>query len=735
MGTRGSGLPMEALQPGDPPSVGGYQLLGRLGAGGMGQVFLGVSPGGRKVAVKLIHSVHARDAQFRERFAREIEAAQRVGGFHTALVVDADPRADPPWMVTAYIEGPSLQEAVDLNGPLPPGTVRALGAGLAEGLGAIHACGLVHRDLKPGNVIMAADGPRIIDFGIARVIDASTGITTTGAVVGTVSYMSPEQIRGEVAGPASDVFSLGGVLGFAATGRPPFGADSAVSIMFRVVGQPPDLDAVPDGALREVIAACLAKTPGNRPVVRAVLAALSRPGPAGVALGSPAPAAHRAPAGAVPAAAGYRASTQPPASAPAATGPVREALPPRGTVPPAGAPPTGAARSRAGHARRSRRRTARLVAAVAVGAAAVAVILVVSLVSGGTPQAGARHGPSAAASAGSTATTRGRPNTGETGAGGTTLVRDLTLHHDPANVGLNDIRFSANGKLLADTGPDEHVYVWNLATGTLAHALTTPNSNIVIPEFSPDGMLLASSAGPTSDDVDLWDVATGQRITTLTNPTEPVGLNKLVFSPDGKLLAVGDGGHVCVWNLATDTRIADLTTPGTVINAMAFSPDGTLLATSTVTGSYSANPVQLWDVATSEPVATPLAGIQAVEYSGVQGVVFSPDGKLLAASGGGGNIYLWSVASGSLAGTIPRAGEGILPLTFSPDGRLLAAAVWGSTDRAYIWNAATGMRVYTFTDPGGYAVSDVAFSPDGKLLAFVDQVGEVYVKVTSQLVS
>ena len=226
---------MEVLQPGDPGSVGGYRLLGRLGAGGMGQVFLGVSPGGRKVAVKLIHPVHARDPQFRERFAREIEAAQRVGGFHTAPVVDADPHADPPWMVTAYIEGPSLQEAVGRGGPLPPGTVRAVGAGLAEGLAAIHARGLVHRDLKPGNVILAADGPRIIDFGIARALDATTGITAAGAVVGTFAYMSPEQFRGEVAGPASDVFSLGSVLAFAATGRPPFGGDSALSIMYRVV--------------------------------------------------------------------------------------------------------------------------------------------------------------------------------------------------------------------------------------------------------------------------------------------------------------------------------------------------------------------------------------------------------------------------------------------------------------------------------------------------------------------
>ncbi len=725
---------MEALQPGDPGSVGGYRLLGRLGAGGMGQVFLGESPGGRTVAVKLIHSVHARDAQFRERFAREIAAAQRVGGFHTAPVVDADPRADPPWMVTAYIDGPSLQEAVGRAGPLPAGTVRALGAALAEGLAAIHACGLVHRDLKPGNVILAADGPRIIDFGIARVIGASTGITMAGAVIGTIAYMSPEQIRGEVAGPASDVFSLGSVLTFAATGRPPFGADSTVSIMYRVVNQPPDLAGVADGALREVIAACLAKTPGGRPAVRAVMAALSRPGPAPAALGGPASALYRPPAGPVPAAVSYGGSTQPPASAPAATGPGREAIPPRGTVPPAGAPPSRVARSRAGRARRSRRRAAGLIAAAAVGAAAVAVTLVVSLVPGSTPQAGAGHRPGGAASTGSTATTRDRPGTSQTSAGGTTSVRDLTLHHDPADVGENDISFSANGSLLADTGPDGRAYVWDVATGMLAHALTTASGSVAIPAFSPDGTLLASSAGGTAfHDVDLWDVATGQLITTLINPPEPIGVDALAFSPDGKFLAVGDGGHVCVWDLATRTLTINLTTPGTLVDTMAFSPDDALLATSTITGGDGANPVQLWDVATGDLVATPLAGLQEVEKYDVHSLVFSPDGKLLTASGGGG-IYFWSVATRSVTATIPPPGDGTLPLVYSPDGRLLAAGDWGSSDRAYLWDAATRTRVYTFTDPGGYAVSDVAFSPDGKLLAFADQVGDVYVKVTSQLV-
>ena len=405
---------MEVLQPGDPGSVGGYRLLGRLGAGGMGQVFLAVSPGGRKVAVKLIHSVHARDPQFRERFAREIEAAQRVGGFHTAPVVDADPHADPPWMVTAYIEGPSLQEAVGRDGPLPPGAVRALGAGLAEGLAAIHGRGLVHRDLKPGNVIMAADGPRIIDFGIARTLDATTGITATGALVGTYAYMSPEQFRGEVAGPPSDVFSLGGVLGFAATGRPPFGSDSALSIMYRVINEPPDLAALADDQLRALITACLAKSSPDRPPVRAILAALSGPGPES--------AVPRAPVGAAPVAVGYEMPTKPPAPAPVATGPGPEALVPRGTVPPADAVPSATAQppravppvgvppkavpSRSGHAGQSRRRFSRLrrrllisVPSAAAVVAAVVAVLVATLGSPGGPSALAGRSPAAPAGA------------------------------------------------------------------------------------------------------------------------------------------------------------------------------------------------------------------------------------------------------------------------------------------------------------------------------------------------
>src|SRR5579862_9524530 len=315
---------MDPLKPGDPTVVGRYRLIGRLGEGGMGRVFLGVSPGGRQVAVKLIHSSHATDRQFRERFTREIEAARKVGGFHTASVVDADPTADPPWMVTAYIHGNSLQEAVRQRGPFSVDGVCALGAGLAEGLAAIHACGLVHRDLKPSNVILAEDGPRIIDFGIARATGASR-MTTAGMVVGTYSYMSPEQVRGEMAGPASDVFSLGCTLAFAATAQSPFGDDSIITVVYRITSEPPDLSHVPtERGLRQLLGECLAKNAGDRPSLNDILNRLTQAGPAVGFVPGPVP--------------GYVSTPQPPSFSP--PGPAVGSVPPAGRsdAGPVGAP-------------------------------------------------------------------------------------------------------------------------------------------------------------------------------------------------------------------------------------------------------------------------------------------------------------------------------------------------------------------------------------------------------------
>jgi eukaryotic-like serine/threonine-protein kinase len=220
------------LAGGDPRQVGRFTILGLLGEGGMGRVFLGRSPGGRAVAIKVIRAGLASDPAFRARFSREIAAARAVGGFYTAPVVDADTTGPQPWLAVAYVAGPSLLDAVAASGPLPPPAIRRLGLGLAEALQAIHAAGVVHRDLKPSNVLLAADGPRVIDFGIARAAESSS-LTRTGTIMGSAGFMAPEQITGAGVGPAADVFALGAVLTFAATGQGPFGEGPTAALAYR----------------------------------------------------------------------------------------------------------------------------------------------------------------------------------------------------------------------------------------------------------------------------------------------------------------------------------------------------------------------------------------------------------------------------------------------------------------------------------------------------------------------
>ncbi|MEU2154653.1 PQQ-binding-like beta-propeller repeat protein [Streptomyces sp. NPDC019396] len=255
---------MEQLTQHDPRRIGPFEVLGRLGAGGMGLVYLARSASGRRVAIKTVRTELAEDQLFRVRFTREVEAARAVSGFYTAAVVDADPRAAVPWLATAYVPAPSLEEIVNECGPLPAQAVRWLAAGIAEALQSIHGAGLVHRDMKPSNVLVVEDGPRVIDFGIASGV-SNTRLTMTNVAVGTPAYMSPEQARDSrsVTG-ASDVFSLGSTLVFAATGHAPFHGANPVETVFMLLREGPDLAGLPD-ELRPLIESCMGMDAGRRP--------------------------------------------------------------------------------------------------------------------------------------------------------------------------------------------------------------------------------------------------------------------------------------------------------------------------------------------------------------------------------------------------------------------------------------------------------------------------------------
>jgi serine/threonine protein kinase len=264
---------MTSQTPQEPQQIGGYRILRRLGEGGMGQVFLGTTQSGRQLAIKVIRPEYAEEAEFRRRFQHEIAAAVRVQSPYTAPVIDADPAAAQPWLATAYVQGPSLFEAVTKWGPMPRERLPELILGMARALQAIHGAGVIHRDLKPSNVLMSPEGPKVIDFGIARAF-GDTALTSTGLQLGSPQFMSPEQALGRPATPAVDVFALGAVTFFAATGRTPFGEGPGTSVLYRIAHGEPDMQWCPQ-ELRPVIAACLAKDPARRASLSAIIEAFA----------------------------------------------------------------------------------------------------------------------------------------------------------------------------------------------------------------------------------------------------------------------------------------------------------------------------------------------------------------------------------------------------------------------------------------------------------------------------
>ncbi|WP_083932808.1 serine/threonine-protein kinase [Nocardiopsis halophila] len=676
----------DPLEKGDPRRVGPYRIQGRLGSGSTGRVYLGRSRGGRPVAVKVVAPELADDEDFRRHFAPAVAAARGVGGLSTAQVVDAGPEADPPWLATAYIPGPTLARAVAEHGPLGEDGVRVLGAGLAEGLGAVHTAGLVHGRLGPGEVILAEDGPRVTDFALARAVEAAHPSLTVDAALGR--FLAPEQVLGSGTGPAADVFALAGVLVFAATGRAPFGDGQGGDALRRVVEDAPDLTGVP-GALTGLLGECFAKDPGARPALADVLFRLSGPGAPG------GPGAHGWPPGVAAMIRGERA--------PAARRPGR-----RTVLLAAGAGALAAAAVPAGLFLAGRREDGGDGGTGGgEGGGEAPAEATLTLAATLDLDAGEAFGPIAFSGDGAvlavglddgvalweTESRSERTRLPITG----TLVQDVAFGPGGLLVGgyraEPDMDFGAGGEgLVMDVG---EVAVWEVAAGgeeEIAAVATESEGGTQLEVMtavavSPDGATIAGarSGGPAFGQTVLWDAASEELLETLVigedqegGDTATAGARSVAFSPDGTLLAVGYGngdlgGGVVLFDTGSYSPVATLSLDDTGafgVTELAFSPDGSLLA-----GAFSG--IALWDVESRELVHT-LGGAEA----GFQTVAFSPDGAMVASGGyhrgSGGEAYLWDVSSGEYIASAVAGRSGPADLAFSPDGRILAVTTDGS---------------------------------------------------------
>jgi WD40 repeat protein len=674
---------VQELRSDDPAQVGPYRILGRIGTGGMGRVFAGRSAGGRLVAVKVIRDELASDPEFRARFRQEVAGARLVSGLFTAPVVDADLDGPVPWLATGYVAGPSLASAVASNGPLPAPSVLALAAALAEGLAAIHAAEVVHRDLKPSNVLLAADGPRIIDFGIARAAEA-TSLTQSGLVVGSPGFMSPEQAEGQEVGPPSDVFSLGAVLTFAATGSGPFGTGYATALMYRVVHGAPDLEKVPDQA-RRVIERCLAKDPAQRPTPADLLAELGGaditadwlPGP----FTRPRPAVTALPA-----------VTTPPDSSGTAGG-VKDMPPVAVDQRTALIPGASAGRSRREQAGVLLARLDHL-----------------------DPVTAVQFSPG------------GERMLTVSGRIGRLWNRDIQevaqLRHQQL-IRDDGVVFSPDGVTIATQtvppllGRKNPVLLWDAGEGVQLAELPH-QQNVTDAMFSPDGTRIATASVRSFR---LWDPRAGRPIAKVRSADE---ITKLVFSPDStRVMALTyTGTRTPVLHAATGTEVFQLRHRGALQSA-AFSPDGSRLLT-----LGSDRTARLWDAANGRelPWRTRIRLVDAAtgnDQSWTQqmaqwAAAFNPAVRQLATASVDHTVRLWDPASGQELASLPHVVT-VTDLAFSPDGTRLVTI---SNDRdAHVWDPGNGRELASL--PSYNILSTFLFSPDGARLMTASTDGRV----------
>ena len=681
---------MQPLTTDDPQNIGPHRLLARLGTGGMGRVYLARTPDDHLCALKVVKEDLAHDSQFRARFAREIRTAQRVHGPFTPSVVDADPDAEAPWMATEYVPGPTLKEAVFQGGVFPEPSLRVLALGLARALETIHAAGLMHRDLKPGNILLSPRGPQVIDFGIARAVEG-TVLTRTGQTFGTPSYASPEQIVGQNVTSRSDLFSMAGTVIFAASGQPPFGPGPAVTSIHRIMSEEPNLAAIPEGPLRDLLSRCYAKDPEHRPdsaTLHRTLSALPLPSAEHGWLPSPVTQQIDLKAGAA------RRAEQ----AERTTVPLAQEQNPSARVP---GPKELTARSGpSGEERPARRRRLPLL----LCAAAAALVLA----GGGTLAwyalpIGTEEEPETAAPS---SDEEPEEEPGEEPDG---------LDVDLADEILLSLDFAGDGEQLYLYG-SLTLSAWDLEEGEPTH-LFEPVPGYA--DVGDDGTV----AGTYTGHIQVWDGPTGEETVRLGDGADVEYYASPSVSPDGTTVAVvaastvEDGGEeeyvLQFWDLASESPRTE-TPVDTSFFHVDHTPDGSLLVATKWGGEETTDrPVGVWDTETGELVHELEAPDQGTPKFAV-----SPDSAtVVVASGSEAIIHDLTTGEALTELSLGESSDGLDTVAHSADGSLIyATGLSGGAHRGSVWDAETGELV---RDNDVMLHEYVAVHPDGETLVTI----------------
>jgi eukaryotic-like serine/threonine-protein kinase len=728
---------MKSLDPTGPVRAGRFLLLAELGRGGMGRVYLGAGPDGRLVAVKLVHASLVNEEGYRARFRREAAASAKVSGAYTAAVVGANPDATVPWLASVYVPAPTLEEAVAACGGLPETAVIRLATGLAAALEEIHRAGLVHRDLKPSNVLLAEDGPKVIDFGIARTADhgGGTEITRAGALIGSPAFMSPEHAQGLPVTPASDMFSLGVLLVAAITGASPFAGPGTPQTLYNIVYTEPDLSRVPPG-VRRIVASCLAKDPANRPTPAKVMdqaghvAPSAHPWPSAIHELIDARRAepdrflimHRSEQAvmnvlAAPAADAFLTgdtitggTNEHDAFAynMAADSTVSQAIP---IAAPHSAPLPAhrdAPAHRAPAERRWRLSRRTLLASGVIAAAAIAFPAALELpgASSQPPSAGSQRQRASSKTPARAVTKRPAVKVTDTvttdmtatsiafGSGGrflacanngivvlSTATFSQSTSFSPMGKLIESAAFSPGktSRFLAGGNRSGGVYVLNPVTES---SITLDSDSVVAVAFSPDGRTLVA-ATVTNDSklrYPIWSVPDFRLLRVLTSESLSGQSGCLAFSQDGRFLATG--GDV---RDTASYKVIGTIDPEDSFASIEFSPDGKFLATADEMGV-----INLWN-ASSFAELNAFSMYDEFEDGPSTGgcVAFSPDGTMLASSDASNYVKLWDPATGALLATFDKLNGDVLALAFGrlpgTGGQMLACSTGEDTGSITAW--------------------------------------------------